>query len=121
MAFGISYLILRLINRYYPLRVSQANERQGLNFAEHRATTELSDLFLEMEYQKRTGDLSKNITVEPFTEVGQIAERYNLVLDKIRANIKRKEILTNQLEVNLNIIQSDLSTAKNSIQHIIKE
>ena len=121
LAFGISYLILRSINRYYPLRVSQANERQGLNFAEHRATTELSDLFLEMEYQKRTGDLSRNITVEPFTEVGQIAERYNLVLDKIRANIKEKEILTNKLEHNLNIIQSDLSTAKKIQSNILSK
>ena len=47
-----------------------------------------------MDYQKRTGDLSQNLSIEPFTEVGQIAERYNLVLDKIRTNIKEKETLT---------------------------
>lgn len=112
LALSISFLFLGFINRYYPLRVSEAKEKQGLNFAEHRATTELSDLFFEMEYQKRSGDLSKNVTVEPFTEVGQIAERYNLVLDKIRTNIKEKENLTTQLEQNLKIIQSDLSTAR---------
>lgn len=112
LALSISFLFLGFINRYYPLRVSEAKEKQGLNFAEHRATTELSDLFLEMEYQRRSGDLSKNVTVEPFTEVGQIAERYNLVLDKIRTNIKEKENLTTQLEQNLKIIQSDLSAAR---------
>lgn len=112
VAFGMSFILLGVINYFYKLRVSETNERQGLNYAEHRATTELTDLFLEMDYQKRTGDLSQNLSIEPFTEVGQIAERYNLVLDKIRTNIKEKETLTNQLELNLNLIQRDLSTAQ---------
>ncbi|AOP33775.1 guanylate cyclase [Leptospira tipperaryensis] len=112
LAFGLSYLILGLINRFFKFRVSELNEQKGLNYTEHRATTELIDLFLEMEYQKRTGDLSKDLSIEPFTEVGQIAERYNSVLGRIRMNIKEKEILTKQLEENLNLIQNDLSTAK---------
>lgn len=121
LAFGLSSILLGTINRFYRLRVSEPNERQGLNYAEHRATTELTDLFLEMEYQKRTGDLNKNVTVEPFTEVGQIAERYNLVLDKIRTNIKEKEDLTKQLELNLNLIQSDLSTARKIQSSILSQ
>ncbi len=121
LAVGVGFLVLGFINKFYHLRVSETNEKQGLNFAEHRATTELTDLFLEMEYQKRTGDLSRNISVEPFTEVGQIAERYNLVLDKVRSNIKEKEILTNQLEYNLNIIQSDLSTARKIQSNILSK
>ncbi|GBF50373.1 ammonium transporter [Leptospira ryugenii] len=112
IAFSLSYLLLSLINRFYPLRVSESAEKQGLNFTEHRATTELYDLFSEMEYQKQTGDLSKNVSIEPFTEVGQIAERYNLVLEKIRTNIKEKEQLTHELELNLGVIQNDLNTAK---------
>ncbi|MDV6234810.1 ammonium transporter [Leptospira ellisii] len=112
LAFGLSFAIFSLINRFFTFRVSQQNEYQGLNYTEHRATTELIDLFLEMEYQKRTGDLSKDLSIEPFTEVGQIAERYNLVLGKIRMNLREKELLTKQLEENLNLIQNDLSTAK---------
>lgn len=112
LAFSISFLLLSLINRFYPLRVTEAAEKQGLNFTEHRATTELYDLFSEMEYQKQTGDLSKNVSIEPFTEVGQIAERYNLVLEKIRTNIREKEKLTHELELNLGKIQNDLTTAK---------
>lgn len=112
LSFALSYLLLSIINKFYKLRVSVSAEKQGLNFTEHRATTELHDLFTEMEYQKATGDLSKNVSIEPFTEVGQIAERYNLVLEKIRTNIKEKENLTNQLELNLGVIQSDLSTAR---------
>lgn len=112
LAFCLSFAVLFAVNRFYRLRVSEENEYQGLNYTEHRASTELNDLFLEMEYQKRTGDLSRNLSIEPFTEVGQIAERYNLVLDKIRNNIKEKEDLTSQLEQNLNLIQADLSTAR---------
>lgn len=112
ISFSISFVILYIINLFYKLRVSESAEKQGLNFTEHRATTELHDLFSEMEYQKVTGDLSKNVSIEPFTEVGQIAERYNLVLEKVRANIEEKENLTNQLELNLGVIQSDLSTAR---------
>lgn len=112
LAFGLSYVILSAINKFFPFRVSEQNEYKGLNYTEHRATTELIDLFLEMEYQKRTGDLSKDLSIEPFTEVGQIAERYNSVLGKIRLNIREKEVLAKELEENLNLIQSDLSTAK---------
>lgn len=121
LAFGLSYISLFLVNRFYRLRVSEHNEHQGLNYTEHRASTELNDLFLEMEYQKRTGDLSRNLSIEPFTEVGQIAERYNLVLEKIRNNIKEKEDLTNQLEQNLNLIQADLSTARKIQSSILSQ
>ncbi|MDZ4725057.1 MAG: ammonium transporter [Leptospira sp.] len=120
-ALFISYLLLKLINHYYPLRVSSQDEYEGLNFTEHRATTELTDLFLEMEYQKRTGDLSKDISVEPFTEVGQIAERYNLVLKKIRIGIEERDQLTKDLQKNLSLIQSDLLTAKKIQKSIIAE
>ncbi|HNO23249.1 MAG TPA: SpoIIE family protein phosphatase, partial [Leptospiraceae bacterium] len=111
VSFVISFSVLGFINKFFPFRVPEENEMQGLNYSEHRATTELSDLFLEMEYQKTTGDLSRNVTVEPFTEVGQIAERYNLVLDKVRSNLREKEELTKELEMNLKVIQGDLSTA----------
>jgi Amt family ammonium transporter len=121
LSFLISFVILYLINKFYKLRVSGSAEKQGLNFTEHRATTELLDLFSEMEYQKATGDLSKNVSIEPFTEVGQIAERYNLVLEKIRTNIKEKENLTNQLELNLGVIQSDLSTARKIQSSILSQ
>ncbi|TGL62064.1 ammonium transporter [Leptospira sarikeiensis] len=121
LSFGVSYPLLFIIHRFYSLRVSPQNEYQGLNYTEHRATTELIDLFLEMEYQKQTGDLSQDLSIEPFTEVGQIAERYNLVLDKIRTNIKEKESLAVELEHNLSLLQSDLSTARKIQSGIISQ
>ncbi|TGM17436.1 ammonium transporter [Leptospira meyeri] len=90
-AFCVSYFIFKGINRIYHLRVDETEERMGLNISEHKATTELIDLFLSMDYQHKTGDLTLDVPVEPFTEVGQIAERYNLVLGKVRSTLKENE------------------------------
>ncbi|TGK11884.1 ammonium transporter [Leptospira fletcheri] len=90
-SFGISFLVFWALNRIFPLRVDGEEERLGLNISEHNATTELIDLFLAMDYQRKTGDLAKDVPVEPFTEVGQIAERYNLVLGKVRTTLAENE------------------------------
>ncbi len=82
-SFGGAYLVLLLLNRLTPLRVSPEVEHVGLNVAEHGATTEILDLFQAMERQARSGDLSLRVPVEPFTEVGQLAERYNRVMDSL--------------------------------------
>jgi Amt family ammonium transporter len=68
-----------------------AAEEQGLNYSEHGATTELIDLLQVMDSQGRTGDLSARAPVEPFTEVGQIARRYNQVLDYLQKAVTRSD------------------------------
>lgn len=93
-AFSVAYLLLYLLGKFHPLRVTPEDERTGLNISEHRARTDIIDLFFVMDQQKQTGDLTYDVPVEPFTEVGQIAERYNEVLKKVRetleANTKAK-------------------------------
>ena len=90
-AFGVAYGLIRIIDRIYPLRVSAEGEHLGLNVTEHKETTELIDLFHDMEEQARTEDIAKRVTVEPFTEVGQIASRYNEVLDALERSIARTQ------------------------------
>ncbi len=82
-AFGIAFVLLSLLNKVFPLRVSKEQELVGLNISEHRATTEILDLFNAMETQAQTGDITQRIHEEPFTEAGQIASRYNRVLDRV--------------------------------------
>lgn len=82
-AFGLGFLLLWLVNRRFPLRISPEGERIGLNVAEHGASTEILDLLTEMDSQRRTNDFTQPVTVEPHTEVGQIAQQYNLVLEDI--------------------------------------
>ena len=55
-----------------------------LNVAEHGATTETLDLLSVMDSQAKTGDLSLRVPVEPFTEIGQIAELYNRVMKTLQ-------------------------------------
>ncbi len=89
--FGVSYVGLRMLNRVLPLRVSAADERIGLNIAEHDATTTLLDLITQMDQQARLGDFSRPVVVEPETEAAHIAVFYNAVLDKFHLETHRRQ------------------------------
>lgn len=81
--FGISFIAFYILNRFIRLRVTPEEEYTGLNISEHGASTELLDFFRIMEIQTQTGDLSLRAPVEPFTEVGQIAQRYNKLIEAL--------------------------------------
>ena len=97
-SFIVSWLLLYTINKISPLRVSPDAEQMGLNVAEHGASTETYQLFQVMEEQSRSGDLSLRVPVEPFTEVGQIAQRYNMALDGFQENSVAREDYQNILD-----------------------
>ena len=79
-AFGVAWVALTFLNRVLPLRISAEAEEMGLNVSEHRATTETYELFQVMDRQAKNHDLSLRVPVNPFTEVGHIAGRYNQVM-----------------------------------------
>jgi Amt family ammonium transporter len=91
--FGVTYLFLKLINPFVPLRASPADEDIGLNVSEHGATTDFLDLFMVMDRQSKTGDMRLRVPVDPFTEVGQIADRYNRVIDALEQTTARTEAI----------------------------
>ncbi len=88
-SFGVTYIILRFINRKTPLRVKPEDEHIGLNVAMHDAKSAIYELLETIEHQRTTQDLSVRAKEEPFTEVGQIATRYNRLLD-ILENVNRR-------------------------------
>ncbi len=92
-AFGVTYLVLSTVHHFLPLRVSPEDEQIGLNVSEHNATTEILDLFNAMDRQSQAQDLSMRVPVEPFTEVGQIAQRYNNVMDALERAVSRTDII----------------------------
>ncbi len=96
-AFGTAYAVLSLINRLIPLRVTPAAEHVGLNVSEHGASSALLDVLGAMEEQAARGDFSKPVPVEPFTEAGEIAQRYNLVLQKFNREVDERERTAKEL------------------------
>ncbi|MCB1169751.1 MAG: guanylate cyclase, partial [Leptospiraceae bacterium] len=120
-AFLITYLLLSGINRIFPLRVTVEEEKEGLNISEHRARTDLVDLFLVMDHQKRTGDLSFDVPVEPFTEVGQIAERYNEVLGRVRTIMEENEQSRRSIEEAFERIALEQNRAEKLLLNILPE
>ena len=71
--------------------MTEKEEKIGLNVSEHGASTDLVDLMSEMQAHRRYGDFSRKVSVEPHTEVGQIATEYNRVLEKVTTEMHSRE------------------------------
>lgn len=96
-AFGGGWAVFQLMNWITPLRVDAVSERKGLNVSEHGAKTELIDLLQSMSQHSECGDFSRPVPVEPHTEVGQIAEEYNRVLQVVNAEIDARTMASDAL------------------------
>ena len=96
-AFGVSFFGLALVDAFMPLRVNVRAEREGLNVSEHGASSALLSLLSVMEDQSRRGDFSNHVPVENFTEAGEIAVRYNQVLDKFAQQVFANDAAIAQL------------------------
>jgi Amt family ammonium transporter len=78
-SFGVTWVLMSIVARFISLRVTADQEKQGLNFVEHGAMTELQDLLMTMEANVH-GNM-RRASVDEATEAGQIAMEYNKVLD----------------------------------------
>lgn len=81
--FGMGFVLLSIVNRIAPLRVSPEAEEKGLNISEHDESTELVDILMSMEYHRRTGDFSKPIRVNSNSELGDVAAQYNRAIERL--------------------------------------
>jgi len=70
----------RWINHIGPLRVSNEDECNGLNISEPHVKNELVELLYAIEAETKVRDLKRRLRVEPFTEIGQIAQQYNQLI-----------------------------------------
>ena len=89
-SFFVSFVLLKLVNRIYPLRVTPTQEHIGLNISEHGANTATQQLIASMNNHSLQGDFAQSVVVEPGTDVAPIANHYNQVLvkmDQIRTDL----------------------------------
>lgn len=93
LTFLVSYTLLSIINRFYPLRVSESKEILGLNISEHQASTSMFDLAQAMNNQAQQQDFSKKIMVEPYSDASLIATYYNHVTQAFNQLNDEKEAL----------------------------
>lgn len=85
-SFGFGYLLMKSVDYISGgMRVSRDAELLGLNIAEHGASSSLLDLVKSMHRATKTGDFSQasKVDVEIGTEMGDLAEGFNKMVDAI--------------------------------------
>ena len=120
-SFLLSYALMKLINKFVDLRVTEEDELRGLNIAEHRASTELIDLLSAMESHQSRGDYTTTVSEEPFTEVGQIAKKYNQVITQVSRQIQEKDNALDQFQTSESRKSAILDSSMDCIITINKE
>ena len=116
--FG-SYIILTILNYFYPLRVTPLQEELGLNIAEHNAVSVEHDLISILEKQSQSGDLAIRGPQDPFTAGGVIGLYYNKLMNKLEISEKEKEKWRSRIskEVNLAVKVQENFLPKRDLQN----
>jgi len=95
--FGLSFLILKLIKRIVPVRVSPEHEKIGLNIAEHGSYSsilELSNSMRKIIEDTAIGGVQK-LETEIGTEIGDLTNYFNVMIDRLK---EKEEIADKALE-----------------------
>ena len=94
--FG-SYLILKTINSFFPLRVSKIHEELGLNISEHNASTDTHELLEVLTDQAKSDNYSSRAPQDHFTDSGIIGTQYNVIMNKLEQSEKQKNKWKNRV------------------------
>ncbi|PQO47629.1 ammonium transporter [Blastopirellula marina] len=117
-SFGATFLTLKAVSLFMPLRVTEEDERIGLNVAEHGAVSTLLDLAEAMQRatQAKTYDASLLVEVEHGTEVGDLARCYNELIETIRHEHASARDAMRNLEQQRNRIKNGLRDYQNNVE-----
>ena len=122
-SFTISFVFLKFLNKFYPIRVSPLHEELGLNIAEHGAVSVEHDLIKVLDGQSATGDLKIRGPQDPFTAGGVIGLYYNKMMDKLESSEAEKNKWRNRIskEVELAVkVQENFIPKRNLKNYPIK-
>ena len=90
LAFVVRGLFLWwLVNRLSRSCVRSFEEHTQRNVSNLGSNVELVGLLGQMRSQSEAGDFQRSVSVDPNSEVGQIAAEYNRVLERVNAAILR--------------------------------
>jgi Amt family ammonium transporter len=102
--FPVAFIVQKIIDAGMGMRVSPEHEELGLNISEHGATSSLIGLAESMQKVARSGqyDRSLQVEVEHGTEIGELSDYFNRMLQALveqkerveRADEKREAAMT---------------------------
>jgi len=122
-SFGVSFIVLKILNNFYPLRVSPVHEELGLNIAEHGAVSVEHDLISVLDKQSSSGDLKIRGPQDPFTAGGVIGLYYNKMMDKLETSEEEKNKWRNRIskEIDLAVkVQENFIPKRNLKKYPVK-
>ncbi|QDU72613.1 ammonium transporter [Mucisphaera calidilacus] len=90
-AFGLAFVTFKVLNAITPLRVTEEDERIGLNVAEHGASSSLLDQANAMHRATSEEELDESfkVVVEHGTEIGDLSQHFNAMVDAVREQRRR--------------------------------
>ena len=102
-SFISSYIFFKIVNYFYPLRVSTIHEELGLNIAEHGAVSVEHDLIAILDKQSKSGDLKIRGPQDPFTAGGVIGLYYNKLMSKLEESETEKKKWRDRISKEVNL------------------
>ena len=102
-SFISSYIFFKIVNYFYPLRVSPIHEELGLNIAEHGAISVEHDLIAILDKQSKSGDLKIRGPQDPFTAGGVIGLYYNKLMSKLEESETEKNKWRDRISKEVNL------------------
>ena len=102
-SFVSSFVFFKVVNYFYPLRVSPIHEELGLNIAEHGAVSVEHDLIAILDKQSKSGDLKIRGPQDPFTAGGVIGLYYNKLMSKLESSETEKNKWRERISKEVNL------------------
>jgi ammonium transporter len=116
--FIIIWLTTKLLKSTFGIRVSNADEIQGLNISEHEASTASYDMISAMKRQVDEKNFTESIDVEMGTEVGEISEMYNRVVRDMNKYANEEKELKRQIRFNNEQLKFQRDISNSVSKHI---
>ena len=92
-SFTVTLLALMVLNRWCRFRVPPRQEYVGLNMIEHSARSTLQDFYTTISHHARTGNRTRRLSVDAFSEAGQLSQWYYQVVTTLEKAIEKTEAI----------------------------